>query len=46
MNLKQKLGLIALAIALPLALTATAADDLVSNFMSPPDSARPWVYWF
>ncbi|NPV46394.1 MAG: hypothetical protein HPY69_05530 [Armatimonadetes bacterium] len=23
-----------------------AADDLASNFARPPDSARPWVYWF
>jgi hypothetical protein len=22
------------------------SDDLAKNFVSPPDSARPWVYWF
>ena len=26
--------------------TAAAADDLARQFMSPPLSARPWVYWF
>ncbi len=25
---------------------AAASDDLAHNFASPPDSARPWVYWF
>jgi hypothetical protein len=25
---------------------ASAADDLAKNFVRPPDSARPWVYWF
>ena len=23
-----------------------AADDLQKSFVTPPDSARPWVYWF
>ena len=25
---------------------APAADDLAANFVAPPPSARPWVYWF
>ena len=25
---------------------ATNAEDLASGFLAPPDSARPWVYWF
>jgi len=25
---------------------AKTPDDLAQNFVSPPDSARPWVYWF
>ena len=26
--------------------SAAAADDLASEFARPPESARPWVYWF
>jgi hypothetical protein len=25
---------------------AAAKEDLAKNFATPPDSARPWVYWF
>jgi len=32
--------LAALALAAP-----TRADDLAKNFTTPPDSARPWVFW-
>ncbi len=28
------------------ALNLSAADDLERGFTKPPDSARPWVYWF
>ena len=28
------------------ALNLTAADELERGFTHPPDSARPWVYWF
>ena len=37
-----------LLIALVLAFFAARlmADDLSSQFASPPASARPWVYWF
>ena len=28
------------------ALNLTAADELQRGFAHPPDSARPWVYWF
>src|SRR5690242_2874071 len=31
---------------LTLALAAHAQDELANGFLSPPDSARPWVYWF
>ncbi|MDQ1256582.1 MAG: (4-O-methyl)-D-glucuronate---lignin esterase, partial [Candidatus Hydrogenedentes bacterium] len=27
-------------------LQADAADDIETEFVSPPDTARPWVYWF
>ncbi len=27
-------------------LTALAADPLASGFLHPPDSAKPWVYWY
>lgn len=26
--------------------SVVSADDLESGFVNPPDSARPWVYWF
>jgi hypothetical protein len=29
-----------------LTVFVSAADDLAKNFISPPSSARPWVYWF
>lgn len=29
-----------------LAGAATGADNLAKGFVKPPDSARPWVYWF
>ena len=29
-----------------LAVVGSAADNLEKEFVSPPDSARPWVYWF
>lgn len=29
-----------------LTLNAAAADDLAGGFQRPPESARPWVYWF
>jgi hypothetical protein len=32
--------------AIALASSAWAADDLPKNFTTPPDAARPWVYWF
>lgn len=29
-----------------LVATTALADDLDQNFLAPPDSAKPWVYWF
>jgi hypothetical protein len=37
-------GCLACAGLVPCAAQTSA--DLASNFASPPDSARPWVYWF
>ena len=28
------------------AATASALNDLSGGFLNPPDTARPWVYWF
>ncbi len=28
------------------AYTASNTGDVASGFLDPPDSARPWVYWF
>jgi hypothetical protein len=41
MNLKLLIFLL-----LSLCSTPLLADDLPAQFASPPDSARPWVYWF
>ena len=38
--------LLALALLVQLAPIAFAADTLEQGFQRPPDSARPWVYWF
>jgi hypothetical protein len=36
-----------LAALVVLACTMTAsAGDFAKNFATPPDAARPWVYWF
>ena len=40
---KQLLMLLALC---ALANTGRPADDLARNFVAPPPSARPWVFWF
>ena len=40
------LGLAALFALICAAPTAGRADDLKKSFVSPPDSAKPWVYWF
>ena len=29
-----------------MALSPSASDELAKGFITPPDSARPWVYWF
>ncbi len=43
----RKLTLTVIAIVLILCCSACfAADSLAKGFQSPPDSARPWVYWF
>jgi hypothetical protein len=36
----------AILLASCLALPGQAASDLESSFKSPPDEARPWVFWF
>src|SRR5665811_68881 len=44
------LVLISIVVLLTPSLTHTAdsqtAADMAQNFANPPDSARPWVYWF
>ena len=34
------------AVVLSCAGSAHATDGLLAGFKTPPDSARPWVYWF
>ncbi|HWR50871.1 MAG TPA: glycosyl hydrolase, partial [Bryobacteraceae bacterium] len=33
-------------LSLATAVLASADDDLAKAFRNPPDSAKPWVYWF
>ena len=42
----KKRTLIAIAGLLAVIGTASGQDNLAGNFAKPPDSARPWVYWF
>ena len=42
----KKLTLIALLGLLAFMGSVSAQDNLAGNFAKPPDSARPWVYWF
>lgn len=37
---------VSLCVALALATQVLAAPDLKSRFVAPPESARPWVYWY
>lgn len=37
---------LAALLVLLLGVSGASADDLERAFMHPPDSARPWVYWF
>ena len=42
----KKLLLLAFALSLPLCGLLRAAEALEKQFQNPPDSARPWVFWF
>jgi hypothetical protein len=42
----KKLVLALLLVSLSALGMVSASDDLAKNFAKPPDSARPWVYWF
>jgi hypothetical protein len=45
--MKNSLALLAIAVlSLGAFSTTVAADDLSSQFVTPPQSAQPWVYWF
>jgi len=39
-------GLLALTLLAGVASFSDAADDLAVSFATPPDAAKPWVYWF
>ncbi len=39
-------GLLLLGILLAIETSASLGDELVEQFVTPPDSARPWTYWF
>ena len=43
--MKKRFATVLLGLCL-LAGAARGADDLAKSFVKPPDSARPWVYWF
>ncbi|MEI7901905.1 MAG: glycosyl hydrolase [bacterium] len=38
--------LVGMAALVLVAGTVTAADDLAQGFVAPPDSAKPWAFWF
>jgi hypothetical protein len=42
----ERIGLFCLLIALPLTVRASSISDLERGFLHPPDSARPWIFWF
>ena len=42
----MKTCVLALAIVGSLAALGTADNRLAQGFLNPPDSAKPWVYWF
>jgi hypothetical protein len=46
MRIRSLRSLIALAILAILAHTAPAADSLERGFVQPPDSTKPWCYWY
>ena len=46
MRIRSLHSLIALAILAILAHTAPAADSLERGFVQPPDSTKPWCYWY
>ena len=39
-------GLISLGVSQNRLASAAAADELATEFLHPPDTARPWVYWY
>ena len=41
----RRLPVLLLVLGTLLTATPSRADDLADRFRSPPDSARPWVYW-
>ncbi len=43
--MRKRFLIMVLALCSVLSLAA-ASDDLAKGFITPPDSARPWVYWF
>jgi hypothetical protein len=45
--MKKRLLSVLIALCLVLSCTAKKEEDaLAAGFVTPPDSARPWVYWF
>ena len=45
MNIRKLMRMSVVAVLLA-GTAALAAEDLERGFQAPPDSARPWVYWF
>ena len=42
----NRIAILAFGLCLLLTTLSARAADLASEFVKPPDSARPWVYWF
>ena len=45
MSMKKRVLIVLVALC-ALSCAAPKVDELARNFVTPPDSARPWVYWF
>lgn len=44
--MRKKILLVFSLLSLAFVFVAKSDDSLLKNFQRPPDSARPWVYWF
>ena len=46
MNIRNRRFIFSLLAAIVIVSAIVQADELEAGFANPPDTARPWVYWF